>query len=177
MALKEKIQEDLKGALKKTQKSRVMVLRLLLASILNKEKEKRYKIIKAEPELTEKELKTKAKLTDEEIIETISSEIKKRKEAILEFSAYGGPAAGREKDKIENFIKKEKQEIEILQEYMPEQLSVKELKKLAKEVIEKVEAKELKDMGKVMGELMPKVKGRAEGSQVSKIVKELLSAK
>jgi len=67
--------------------------------------------------------------------------------------------------------------MDILQKYMPEQLSEEEIKKLAKEAIEKTGAKEIKDMGKVMQELMPKVKGKAEGSLVSKIVKELLTPK
>jgi uncharacterized protein YqeY len=59
---------------------------------------------------------------------------------------------------------------------LPEQLSEEEIRKLAKEAIQKVGAKEIKDMGKVMAELMPKVKGRADGSLVRKIVKELLSS-
>ncbi|GAG81857.1 unnamed protein product, partial [marine sediment metagenome] len=60
------------------------------------------------------------------------------------------------------------------QKYLPEQLSEEEIKKLAKEVIDKIGAKEIKDMGKVMQELMSQVKGKADGSQVGKIVKELL---
>jgi len=165
MSLKEKIEEDLKSALKKGQRIEVSALRMLKAAIFNKEKEKRYKISKEKPEAEEKELEKESQLTDEEVIEVISSEIKKRKEAILEF----------EKGKREDLVKKEKAEMEILQKYLPEQLSEEEIKKLAKETIEKVGAKEPKDMGRVMAELMPQVKGRAEGSVVSKIVKELLT--
>jgi len=95
----------------------------------------------------------------------ISSEIKKRKEAILEF----------EKGERKDLVKRETSEMKILQSYLPEQLPEAEIKKFAKEIIKKAGAKEIKDMGKVMSELMPKLKGKAEGSLVSKIVKELLS--
>jgi len=164
--IKEKIKENLKSALKEKREVEVLTLRMLLASILNKEKEKRYRIAKEKPELEEKELEEESQLTDEEIIEVISSEIKKRKEAILEF----------EKGERMDLVEKEKAEIGILEKYLPEQLSEEEIKKLAKEAIEKVEAKEIKDMGKVMAELMPRVKGKAGGGIVSKIVKELLSS-
>jgi len=164
MIFKTKIQEDLIEAVKKKAELESLVLRQLLAAILNKEKEKRYKISKEKEELAEKELGKESQLTDEEVVEVISSEAKKRKESILEF----------EKGKREDLVEKEKKELGILKRYLPAQLSEQEIQKLAKEVIEKVEAKEPKDMGKVMAELMPKIKGRAEGSLVSKIVKELL---
>lgn len=167
MTLKQKIQEDLKTALKEKREIETLTLRMLNAAILNKEKEKRYKLAKAQPELKEEELQEKSQLTDEEVIEVISSEVKKRKEAILEF----------EKGKREDLVKKEKTELEILKKYLPEQLSEEEIKKLAKETIEKVGAKEIKEMGKVMAELMPQVRGRAEGALVGKIVKELLTLK
>jgi len=159
-----KIQKDLKEALKKKDEIIVSVLRMLLAAILNKEKEKRYKIAKAEPELIEEELIEKSQLTDEEVIEVISSEVKKRKESILEF----------EKGERQDLVEKEKKEIEVLNKYLPEQLSEEDIKKLAKEAIEKIGATEPKDVGKVMQELMPQVKGKADGATVSKIVKELL---
>ena len=174
MTLKEKIQKDLTKATKKKEALPTSVLRMLLAAILNKEKEKRYKIAKAEPELTEEELIEKSQLTDEEVIEVISSEVKKRKESILEF----------EKGEKQDLVEKEKKEIEVLKKYLPEQLSEEEIKKLAKEAIAALRASlapserekvDLKDMGKVMQELMPQVKGEADGSLVSKIVKELLA--
>jgi len=165
MILKQKIQQDLNEAVKNKEELRTSVLRQLSAAILNKEKEKRYKIIKDEPELTEKELVEKSQLTDEEVIDVISSEAKKRKESILEF----------EKGKRQDLVEKEKKELEILQKYLPEQISEEEIKKLAREVIDKVGASAEKDMGKVMAELMPKLKGRANGSLVSKIIKELLT--
>jgi len=163
--LKKKIQNALTKAVKESDEVSRSTLRMLSAAILNKEKEKRYKISKGEPELNEEELVKKSNLTDEEVIEVISSEAKKRKESILEF----------EKGKREDLIKKEKAELEVLEKYLPEQLSEEEIKKIIKEAIDKVGAKEIKDMGRVMAEIMPKVKGRADGSRVSKIVKELLS--
>jgi len=164
MSLKERIQEDFKIALKKNKETELETLRLLLAGILNKEKEKRYRISKEKPKLTEQGLEKESRLGEEEIIEVISSEIKKRKEALVLF----------EKGKREDLIKKEKKEIEILQNYLPEQFSEREVKNLAQEIIKKIGAKEIKDMGKVMTELMSRVKGKADGATVSKIVKELL---
>ena len=153
--LKNKIQEDLNSALKDKKELEVSVLRMLLAAVLNKEKEKRFKSGKAE----------EVPLTDEELVGVIFSEIKKRKEAIDLYEKGG---------RLE-LAAKEKKELEVLQKYLPAQLSDDELRKLVKEAIEKVAAKEIKDMGRVMAELMPKVKGKADGNLISKIVKESLS--
>jgi len=155
MTFKEKIQKDLNEALKSGQALASVVLRMLLAAILNKEKEKRYKL-KEEKDVL---------LTDEETMETIISEIKKRKEAISEY----------ERGERRDLAEKEKKEMIILQKYLPAQLSQEELKGLIKEAIAKVGAQEQKDMGKVMSELMGRIKGRADVGAVSKIVKELLS--
>ncbi len=165
MTLKEKIFNQLNQSLKEGEKNTTSVLRLLSAVMVNKEKEKRYKLSKEKPELKEAELTEGSQLTDEELIEIISSEIKKRKEAFSEF----------EKGKRMDLAEKEKKEIEILKKYLPEQLSEKELRELAKKAIAKTGATEPKDMGKVMAELMPKVKGKAEGGEISKIVKEILT--
>ncbi len=83
--LKQKIQNGLTQAVKKGDEITRSTLRVLLASILNREKEKRYKISKENKEATEKELIEKSNLSDEEVIEVISSEVKKRKDAIVEF--------------------------------------------------------------------------------------------
>ena len=154
MELKEKIRLNLNSALKEKRTLEVLVLRQLLAAILNKEKEKRFKA-KEERDI---------QLTDEEVIEVISSEAKKRRESIVEF----------EKGKRQDLVEKEKKELEILEKYLPEQLPEEEIRKLIKGAIEKTDAKEIKDMGKVMAELMPKIKGKADGTLVSKIVKESL---
>ena len=167
MVLKEKIREDLTTVLREKKELELSVLRMLLSAVNNKETEKKTKIWKAKPELSPEEIKKEAQLTDEEIFEVIASEIKKRKESIELF----------EKGKREDLVDKETKEKEILEKYLPEQLSEEEIKKLVKEAIEKIGAKEIKDMGKVMAELMPQVKGKADGSLVSKIVKELLTPK
>jgi len=164
--LKEKIEEDFQKALKEKNEEEVSVLRVLRAEMVNKEKEKRYQKSKENPELALGELEKESQLTDEELVSLIASEVKKRKEAILGF----------EKGKREDLVEKEKKEIEILKRYLPEQLSEEEIKKLVKETIQRLSAKSLKDMGRVMGEIMPKIKGRAEGEIVSKIVREELSS-
>jgi hypothetical protein len=167
MSLKIKIQEDFKKFLKEKKEIEVSTLRMLNAAIFNREKEKRYKLSQEKPDLKEKDLEKESQLTDEEIIQVVFSEIKKRKESVLLF----------EKGKREDLAKKEKKEMEILEKYLPEQMSEEEIKKIAQEVIKKIGAKEPKDMGRVMGQLMPKLKGKAEGGLVSKIVKELLASK
>jgi len=165
MNLKEKIKIDLDKSLKTGEKLTLSTLRLLFSAIGNKEIEKRTKTVKKEKDLSEKELIKKSQLEDSEIIQLILSEIKKRKEAI---SLY---QQGNRKDLVD----KEEKETEILKKYLPEQISDEELKKITKDTIEKIGASSLKDMGRVMKELMPKIKGRVEGSKVSQVVKELLS--
>jgi uncharacterized protein YqeY len=165
--LREKIEEDLKKAMKEKKEREVLALRLLRAALFNREKEKRYKISKGKKEIKEEELAKESQLTDDEIREVIFSEIKKRKEAISEFI----------RGKREDLVQKEEKEMEVLKKYLPEELPQEEIEKMAKEIIEKIGAKEMKDMGKVMKELMPKVKGRAEGKTVSEIVQGLLSKK
>ncbi len=153
MALKQKIQEAVKESLKSKDEITLGTLRMLLAAVYVKEKDKKYK------------LEGDAELSEEEIIEIITSEIKKRRDAIALYEQGNRP----------ELAEREKNEILVLQKYLPEQLSEEEIKKMVAESIEKINAKEMKDMGKVMADLNPKIKGKAEGSVVSKIVKELLS--
>jgi len=178
--LKDKIKQNLKIALREKRGIEVSVLRMVLASVQSREKEKRYKINQEKPDLrNEEELSKQSQLTEEEVMVALASEAKKRKEAILGFeegilllSPRGNSAF--EKEKIENLVKKEKQELEILKKYLPEQLSEEELSKIVREIIAEAGAKEMKDLGKVMKEVMLKVKGRADGARVSKTVRELL---
>ena len=149
--LKENLEKDLRESVKGRKEIASLTLRLLLAAILSKEKEKRYK--------TKEE-----KLTDEEVLEVIFSEAKKRKEAIREY----------EKAERKELAEKEKKELEVLSKYLPEQLSEEEIKSIIQEAIKETEPKGLKDMGKVMVQAMPKLKGRADGSQVSRMVRDLL---
>lgn len=149
--LKKDIQDNLNKAVKENNEIVRSTLRMLLAAIFNKEKEKKYK---------EKE----EELTNEEILDIVSSEAKKRREAIVGF----------EKGERQELAEKEKKELEILQKYLPEQLSEEEIKKLVQQAIKKTGASEMKDMGKVMAEIMPQIKGKADGKLVSQIVKDLL---
>lgn len=165
LELKIKIEEDFKEALKARREIEISILRMLKSAILNKEKEKRYKISQGKPDFKVSDLEKESVLTDEEAHQVIFSEIKKGQEAIVLF----------EKGKRDDLAKREKAEIEILKKYLPEQISEEEIKKITKEVIKSLGAKEMKDMGSVMKELLPKLKGRAEGGFVSKIVKDLLS--
>jgi len=145
-----KIKEELNQAVKDNNEIVRSTLRMLLAVINNKEKEKQYK--------------KKEDLTEEEIVNIIVSEAKKRRESISEF----------EKGNRKDLADKEKLELEVLAKYLPEQLSEEEVTSLIKETIEEVGASSLQDLGKVMGALMPKVKGKADGGLISKIVKDLL---
>lgn len=173
--IKERLEEDFKNALKEKDDMKVGALRMLKAAITNKEKEKRYKLSKTKPGIkaeeigkesaAAKELERESALTDEEISDVIMAEIKKRKEAIVLY----------EKGKREDLAKKERAEAEVLKVYLPEQIGEEEIKKLAEDAVKKTGAKEIKDMGRVMKELAPKIRGRAEGGEVSRIVRELLS--
>lgn len=164
MSLKERIQENLKSALKGKRELELSVLRMLSSAVSNKETEKRTKIWKEKPDFATDDLEKESKLQDEEIFDVIFSEIKKRKESVELFDKGGR----------KELADKERKEAEILQKYLPEQMSEDEIKKLVAEVIVKTGAKEIKDMGKVMGELTPKLKGKADMGLVSKIVKESL---
>ncbi len=165
MEYKQKIQEDLKKAMMGKEELKVSVLRMLSWASTNKEKEKRYKASQEAPQIQESELQKKSLLSEEEFISLLQSEVKKRRDSVAEY----------EKGKRNDLAAKEKKEIEILQQYLPEQMGEEEIKGVAKEAIEKLGAKGLKNMGKVMAEVVSKTKGKAEGSAVSKIVKELLS--
>jgi|SRR3989344_5923026 len=163
--LKQQIQNDVKDAMKQGNQQVVGVLRMAVSSINAKEKEKRYKLSKEDSEAKEEELLQASQLTDDEVIGVLSSEIKKRKDAIVLYQQGNRPELARQ----------EQDEITILQKYLPEQLSPEELKKLVGASITKTGASQMKDMGKIMADLMPKTKGKADNSEISKIIKELLS--
>jgi len=149
MTLKEQIQKDLIESLKNRNEAKVSLLRMLSSSIHNKE------IAKGKDYI----------LKDEETLEVISSEVKQRKEAAFQF----------EKGERKDLADKEKKEAAMLLEYLPKQMEEKEIREIAEEAIKNTKAESLKDMGKVMAQIMPKVKGKADNSLVSKIVKEILS--
>lgn len=165
MSLKAKIQEDIKKSLIEKKELEVSVLRMLLAATNNKETEKKTKIWKEKPDLPPEKIQKEAELQDLEIFDVISSEIKKRREAIEGF----------EKGGRQESADKERKELEILQKYLPAQMPEDEIKKLVEEIIKKTGAKEMKDMGKVMGQITAQVKGKADMTLVSQIVKKFLS--
>jgi hypothetical protein len=148
MSLLERIDSDLKTAMKSSDKVAVSTLRIVKSTIKNKEIEKG------------------ETLTDEEIISTFSTLTKQRRESIEQF----------EKGGREDLVSAEKAELAVLQKYLPEQLSVEELEKLIREAIQITAASGTKDIGRVMKEVMPKVKGRADGKEINRKVSELLSS-
>ena len=147
MSLQSKISEDVKNALRNQEKLKLSVLRMLLASIKNR-------II---------ELKNK-ELPDEQIVAVIGSEIKKRRDAVYEFEKVGRQdAANAEKD-----------EISILMDYMPAQLTEDQIISLIDNTISELSIESIKDLGKLMKSLMPKTRGKADGALVSKLVRKKL---
>lgn len=148
MSLLEQLDQDMKTALKNKEKTRLSVIRLLKAALKNEE------------------IKLKRTLTEEEIVTVLSREMKQRKESLEEFTK-----AGRD-----DLIQQLKEEMEILQAYLPEQLSEDELKRLISQTIAETGASSMADMGKVMGAIMPKVRGRADGALVNRLVREMLSS-
>ena len=162
--LKQKLQSDVKEAMKQKNQEMVSVLRMALASISAKEKEKRYQIAKENPEKSEEDLNKESEFNDEEILNALTSEIKKRKDAIALYEQGGRP----------ELAENEQKEIAILMNYLPEQIPAEKLREMVKESIAKVGATSVKDTGKIMADLMPQVKGKADNSEISKIIKELL---
>lgn len=145
--MRDRILKDIVDAMKSKDKDRLSVLRM----------------VKGAMQL--EEINKKATLTDEDVIGVLSKQIKTRKESIIEF----------EKGNRQDLIEKTNKEIEILNEYMPEQLSEEEVIKVIDEAFNKVNPTSTSDMGKIMGVVTPTLKGKADMSSVSKIVKEKLS--
>lgn len=141
--------EDMKAAMKQKEagKERLQVIRMVRAAIKNKE------------------IDSKVDLSDDEVIQVIAKEVKQRKDSIEEY----------EKANRADIVSKLETEIEILQEYLPQQLAEDEIKAIAAEVINETGASGPRDMGKVMGAIMPKVAGKADGKIVNKIVQQLLN--
>jgi uncharacterized protein len=146
VTLKEKLQEDLKTAMKSKDTLRLSVIRLAKAAVMNLEIARGHQ------------------LSDQEVIEVLAKEAKQRADSIVEFEKAG------RKDLADTLHK----EIQIVQEYLPAQLAEPELRKLIEEVISQVGASGKKDINKVMPALMPKVKGRADGKLVNQIVNSIL---
>jgi len=160
--LKEKIFNDLKQAMLAKKSEEIAVLRFFLSIVQNKEMEKRVKIYA--PDKTEAELHKEFQLTEDELIGALQSEIKKNNDALAQFIQGGR----------NDLVEKTKKEIAILQRYLPPQLSEEEIKEIIKEAIKKNKIREIKDLGKIMKEVMPKLKGKADGGLINKIAREML---
>jgi uncharacterized protein YqeY len=146
MGVRETIDADIKDAMKAGAKDKVSALRMLVAALKNKQIDKR------------------RPLTDDEVVETVRSLIKQRKDSIEQF-AKGGR---------QDLVDKETAEVSVLEVYLPRQLAREEVEKLIQEVLGQTGAQGSKDMGKVMKALVPLLAGRADNKLVSELVKHAL---
>ena len=148
MSLKSQITEDMKSAMKAGDKDRLKVVRLILAAIKQVEVDKRIE------------------LDDDAVLAVLTRMVKQRRDSVEQF----------EKGKREDLAKIERDEIVVLEHYLPEQLSAEELAAMVDEVIQATGAEGIRDMGKVMGQIKAKAAGRADMGAVSATVKERLNA-
>ena len=149
MSLQQRLDNDLRGAIKSSDKLKTSALRMLKAAVKYKQTEKN------------------TELSEEEIISVVSTLSKQRRESIALFLKGGR----------EDLADKEKQELSILQSYLPDQLTPEELDRFIIEAIAESSAEGVKDIGKVMRLVMSRVKGTADGKTVNQRVKELLEKK
>ena len=148
MDLQDQLMADLKTALRDQDAVRKSAIRMAIAALKNARVDKN------------------ADLTEDEMIAALAKEVKQRRNAMAEFER-----AGRQ-----DLVASESAELAVLEAYLPEALSEGELVELARQVIAETGANSPKQMGQVMGALMPRVRGRADGRQVSQIVRELLTS-
>ena len=146
MGLREQIDTDIKGALKSGAKDKVSALRMLSAALKNKQIDK------------------KRPLADDEVVETIRSLIKQRKDSIEQF-AKGGR---------QDLVDKETAEVAVLEVYLPKAMAQEELEAMIRDAVAQTGAQGAKDMGKVMKALVPLLAGRADNKLVSELVKKAL---
>lgn len=146
MTFKDKLLEDLKTAMKEKDEVRKNTVTMVRSAVLQIEKDNR------------------VTLNDDGIIDVIAKEVKKRKDTLPEY----------EKSGREDLISKLKTEIEILLRYLPEQMSEEELEEIVRAAIAELEVNSIRDMGKVMSAVLPKVKGRADGKLVNQIARKYL---
>jgi uncharacterized protein YqeY len=147
LTLKDELKSELKAAMKAKDKIAKATITMVRAAILQVEKDK------------------KIELDDDAVLEVISKQVKQRKDALKEFEK-----AGRE-----DLVQQTQEELQVLQKYLPQQLTEAELEKIIDATINDTGAETMQDMGKVMGAIIPKVKGRADGSVINKMVKDKLS--
>jgi len=146
MSLSERLNEDMKQAMKSQDKFKLSVIRMVRSTIKNSE------------------IDLKRTLDDNEVLDVLTREIKQRKDSLQEFEKAG-------RDDLAASLQAE---LVILTEYMPQQLSEEEVKAIVQQTIQQVGASSKADMGKVMTALMPQVKGRADGKVINQLVQQLL---
>ncbi|MCI3919694.1 GatB/YqeY domain-containing protein [Paenibacillus sp. TRM 82003] len=146
MSLSEQLNDDMKTLMKSGDKFALSVVRMIRSAVKNAE------------------IDSKQTLSDDEVMDILTREIKQRRDALQEFEK-----AGRE-----DLADQAKAEVEVIQRYMPQPLTEEELHAIVQETVNEVGASSKSDMGKVMSALMPKVKGRADGKQVNAAVQRLL---
>jgi len=146
MSLSDRLTDDMKQAMKDKNKETLSVIRMIRSSIKNSE------------------IDLRRPLDDDEILQVLSREVKQRKDSLQEFIK-----AGRQ-DLAESL----EAEIDIISKYLPEQLTEEEIQEIVRQTIQELGASSKADMGKVMGALMPKTKGRADGKLLNKYVQQFL---
>ena len=146
-SIKETLQDDWKNAIKQRDKFKASVISMAKAAILMVEKS------------------GVAEVDDNKVIEILAKEVKQRRDSLIEF----------ENGNRQDLVDQTKAEIEILLQYLPQQLTEEEIRKIVMESAEKLGTSSIKDMGKLMADVRPKVNGRADGKVVSQIVKEDLN--
>ena len=147
MNLSERLNEDMKQAMKSQDKFKLSTIRMIRSTIKNLE------------------IDLKRPLDDNEVLDILSREIKQRKDSLQEFEKAG-------RDDLADRCRKQK--LKLLVEYLPEQLTEEEIKVIVQQTIQETGASSKADMGKVMSALMPKVKGRADGKLVNQVVQQFL---
>lgn len=148
MSLEEKIQEEMKQAMKANDKIRLSAIRMIRSSLKNKE------------------IELRRKLEDEDVVKVIQGMVRKAEESIEQFQAGGRT----------DLVEKERAEIEVMRSFLPQPMSPEEILRIIDETIRETQASSVKDMGKVMKAVMPKLGGKADGKVINQLVKERLSA-
>lgn len=146
MSLNERLNEDMKQAMKSKDKFKLSIIRQIRSAIKYAEIEKH------------------AELNDDEVLQIIHREVKQRKDSLQDFEK-----AGRD-----DLVEQVQSELVVISEYLPQQLTEEEIQEIVKQTIQEVGASSKADMGKVMGALMSKIKGRADGKLVNQVVQQLL---
>lgn len=147
MNLEEKLLEEMKQAMKTNDKIRLSTIRMIRSSSKNKE------------------IELRRKLEDEDIFKVIQGMVRKGEESIEQFQAGGR----------NDLVEKEKMEIEILKSFLPQPIPQEEIIKIIDETIQETQSSSLKDLGKVMKAVMPRLGGKADGKVINQLVKERLS--